>query len=354
MPPVFARGGHQEPRYRLLADGQDISTRLQGRVLSLTLAENRGFEADQLDLEIDDSDGRVSMPRRGSKLTLSLGWAATGLVDKGTFTVDETGHGGVPDKITIRARSADMRGGFTAKRERSFHQKTLGDIVRTIAQPYGLTPLIQNDLQTEWIDHLDQTDESDANLLTRLAEMFDAIATVKQGRLLFLRSGKAMSASGLALPAVTITRASGDGHNFNIADRDSFAGVKANYYDTKAGKKEEVIVYVPADEDTSQDTETPQASEENLKVLRHTYANKANAERAAKAEVNRLQRGVATFSINLAIGRPELFPELPATIRGWKPEIDSASWILKRTTHSYSDSGGLKTALELEVRASDV
>lgn len=349
----MARGGHREPRYRLLADGQDVTSRLQGRVESLTLSENRGFEADQLDLVIDDADGHVRLPRRGARLSLALGWVDTGLVDKGSFTVDEFEHNGVPDKLTIRARSADMRGGFTAKRERSFHQKTVGDIVRTIAQPYGLSPLIQPDLQTEWIDHIDQTGESDANMLTRIAEMFDAIATIKQGRLLFMRSGKAMSASGLPLPAVTITRASGDGHRFGIADREQYAGVKANYYDTNASKKEEVIVYVPADEDPQQDTDPPQASEENLKVLRHTYANKANAERAAKSEVNRLQRGVATFSITLAIGRPELFPELPATVRGWKPEIDAASWILKRTSHSL-DGNGLKTALELEVRASDV
>ncbi len=41
-------------------------------------------------------------------LRVFLGWQATGLVDKGTFIVDEVEYGGLPDQITLRARSADM------------------------------------------------------------------------------------------------------------------------------------------------------------------------------------------------------------------------------------------------------
>lgn len=41
-------------------------------------------------------------------------------------------------------------------------------------------------------------------------------------------------------------------------------------------------------------------TDENVLVLSRTYANRANAERAAKMQWERLQRGVATFSIQLA------------------------------------------------------
>lgn len=34
--------------------------------MSLTLTDNRGFEADQLDLELDDADGQIVLPRRGT------------------------------------------------------------------------------------------------------------------------------------------------------------------------------------------------------------------------------------------------------------------------------------------------
>ena len=41
--------------------------------------------------------------------------------------------------------------------------------------------------------------------------------------------------------------------------------------------------------------------------------------RAARAEWERIQRGVAEFDITLARGRPELYPEQPTTVRGSSP-----------------------------------
>ena len=39
--------------------------------------------------------------------------------------------------------------------------------------------------------------------------------------------------------------------------------------------------------------------------------NRANAERAAKMQWERLQRGVASFSLQLAEGRDDLYTECP-------------------------------------------
>ena len=87
---------------------------------------------------------------------------------------------------------------------------------------------------------------------------------------------------------------------------------------------------------------------DNVKVLRHTYASRSNAERAARAEWQKMQRGVATFNITLARGRAELFPSLHAKVSGWKPQIDGTGWSVGRVVHSLNDSG-FTTALELDV-----
>lgn len=92
---------------------------------------------------------------------------------------------------------------------------------------------------------------------------------------------------------------------------------------------------------------------DNTKTLRHVYASKESAKRSARAEWRRLQRGVATFAITLATGRPELIPELPATVRGWKPAIDGTDWIISRVAHNLTEAG-YTTALELEIRATDI
>ena len=53
--------------------------------MSLTLTDNRGFEAEQLDLELDDSDGQIVLPRRGAVIQFALGWKGQPLFRKGAL-----------------------------------------------------------------------------------------------------------------------------------------------------------------------------------------------------------------------------------------------------------------------------
>ena len=48
-----------------------------------------GLEADQVDIELDDSDGLLDLPARGAFITLWLGWQGTPLEPKGDFTVGD-------------------------------------------------------------------------------------------------------------------------------------------------------------------------------------------------------------------------------------------------------------------------
>lgn len=443
---------HPSPIFSLTVDGEDITNKVADRLSYLTLTDNRGFDADQLDIVLDDSDGKLALPHRGAVIRLALGWKESGLGDKGSFTVDEVEHGGAPDIMTIRARSADLRSGLTTQRERSFHGKTVGDIVRTIAAENDadgkpLEPVISARLDTLVIDHIDQTNESSVNLLTRMAGMFDAIATVKNGRLMFIHAGGGVTASGKPLPTVTITRQSGDRHHFSITDRGIYTHVKATWNDIdtqikrevtwskadddaensgkatpetttaaagafktlngtrknrsaalRAAQKEwgrikkiaaeraryvgvkvayndlnlhvaSIVSYGDEDERRNQqkankqkkrdDTKNapPQVaievSADNIKVLRHPYANQTEAVRAARTEWRRLQRGMAEFSISLAHGRPEIIPEMPAIVQGFKQEIDSTDWTITRATHNLSDAG-LTTKLEFEIKATEI
>jgi phage protein D len=124
-------GSALAPDFMLMLESRDITGNISNRLIQLTMTDNRGFEADQLDIELDDSDGLVQLPVRGAVLTLFLGWKDSALVGKGSFTVDEVEHRGAPDTVTIRARSADFRGSLNSRREESWHDKTLGQIVES-------------------------------------------------------------------------------------------------------------------------------------------------------------------------------------------------------------------------------
>jgi phage protein D len=320
------------PAFRITVDGNDIAQLISPRLMSLDLTDNRGIEADQLSLTLSDHDGLLAIPPTGAVIRLWLGWSDTGLVDKGTYTVDETEHSGAPDVLSIRARSADLRKGLKTKRERSWSNTTLGDVLGDIALGNGLTATIANALDGLPILQLDQANESDANLLSRIGEEFDAVVTVKAGCLLSLPAGGGKTASGTELPHITLTRADGDQHRYLHADRDSYDGVRAYFYDVNSAKKQEAIA----------------GGGENLKDLRHTYSDRQSALRAARAAFNRLQRGSATLSYTLAMGRPNLIPELTYTLQGVKSEIDEIIWYGGNVQHSFSAENGYIVSLELE------
>jgi phage protein D len=92
---------------------------------------------------------------------------------------------------------------------------------------------------------------------------------------------------------------------------------------------------------------------ENVLELTTIFASKAQAIRAAQAKWEEIQRGAAEFSITLAIGRADLFPEIPVTVRGFKNVIDNQAWVISRVVHRLNSSGFTST-LELQVKSSDI
>ena len=315
-----------------MVEGNDIAQRISPRLISLELTDNPGLEADQLSITLSDHDGMLAIPAKGARLQLWLGWSDTGLVDKGSYTVDEIEHSGAPDVLSIRARSADLRKGLKTKRERSWSNTTLGEVLGDIATGNGLTATVASGLGGMPIQQLDQANESDANLISRLGEAFDAVASIKAGCLLCLPAGGGKTVSGLELPHITLTRADGDQHRYLQADRNSYDGVRAYYYDINRAQKQEAIA----------------GGGDNLKDLRHSYSDQQSALRAARAAFKRLQRGSATLSYTLARGRADLIPELTYTLQGVKAEIDAIIWYGGNVQHRLTADGGYTLSLELE------
>ncbi|ENA1755131.1 phage late control D family protein [Yersinia ruckeri] len=368
------------PDFMLNINQKNITQTIRPRLLSLSLTDNRGFEADQLDIELDDADGQLAMPERGAVVSVALGWEGQSLIGKGDFTVDEVEHHGAPDTLTIRARSADFRGSLNARREVSYHETTLGKVVAQVAERNQLKAMLAKGLTDIAISHIDQTQETDAKFITRIASLHGAVAAVKAGRLLFIKPGSGVTASGQPIPQITITRQDGDQHNFSIADRGAYTGVSASWLHTKDPKpakpKKVKLQRKPKfkqlralEHPKAKPTRTKAAkekkpveekqgdylagSEENVFVITTIYATQKAAMNAAKAKWEKLQRGVAEFSINLAMGRADLFPEMPIKVSGFKSVIDRQNWIISKVTHNLSNSG-FTTQLSLEVLLSDV
>ena len=240
---------------------------------------------------------------------------------------------GAPDEITVRARSADFTAELRVRAERSWRDTTLGAVLRDLAGRHGLQPNIDPGLAAIAVPVLQQSRQSDGALLERLGHLYDAAATVKAGRLIFAPIGAGRTATGAALPdALTITRRDGDRHRWSLPQRDQYEGVTATWHDKAAAKRQTVTA----------------GGGSSHKRLRRVYATEADAKAAAQGEWGRVQRAAATMSYELALGRPDLYPERKVRLSGFKPEIDGATWLVSQATHNLSDSSGLSTSLELE------
>ena len=366
-------GGKIAPDFMLKLDDRDITQNVSPRLISLSMTDKRGLEADQLDIQLDDSDGRLVLPARGATLSLWLGWEGAPLLQKGNFTIDTIEFQGAPDKLTIRGCSADFRGKLNVRREQSWHDTTIGAIVNTIAQRNQLTASVAAGLSSITISHIDQSQETDAAFLTRLAERNGAFVSIKAGKVIFMKAGQAVTASGKTIPLMVIERGDGDRHLFSVADRENYSGVTAKWLQTRDPKKQNTQLSINRLPDgqvpealTHPEAAAPTAgagkaqppqemlvgSAENVFELTTVYASEEQALRAAEAKWRALQRGTVKFSIQLALGRADLFPETPVLVNGFKRVIDEQAWIISEVVHTLSESG-FTTRLNLELNATD-
>ena len=326
-----ARSGMVRPVFKVVVGGTDVTRRLESHLTSMTLVACREDHADQLELEFEDTAGRIAMPRKGVSIDVALGFDDAGMCLQGSYVVDEVEHRGAPDTITVRARSARVAGPLAVRKERSWSDTTVGHIVSVIAGEHGLTPRVSDALASQPVSQLDQT-ESDMALLKRLGKHWDAVATVKNGYLLFAPIGHGKTASGTGLGTVTLQRGSGDRHHFQEVDRSAYTGVRARWYDMNGARGRLALA----------------GKNGHVKILRGDFPTEADAKRAAEAELARVKRGAATFTLDLAIGRPDVFPEMPVELVGWPDDITAYEWIVSKATHKLDGNGGYLTSLELE------
>lgn len=318
----------------LLDDGTDLAAKINPRFLDLRLTEKRGGAADELFLTLHNHDGLLIAPRTGRMLSLALGWKrggpSTGLVSKGRFKVDEVEESGPPDVITIRARSADLAGDYRKRRTQTWRDTTVGAVLNSIAGRYGNAAQVHPDLAALAIAVIEQHGKSDMAFVMDLGSRFDALATWKDGRLIFMPVGSRTTATGKAIPTLTLTRRDGWSWRFTEADREKNDGAQAEWHDQDEGKRKKVST-----------------GGENLKKLKRVYASEAEAQQAAQAATAKGKRGAFTFDYELAEADLQIQPNARVRLAGWNARIDAIEWLVESVETSLG-AGGLQQKITLE------
>jgi phage protein D len=317
------------PKFKILADKADITSLLDGRLLSLTITDEIGLVSDTLTLELDDRDAVLEIPPRGAELEAFLGYDE--LYPMGKFVVDEAELKSPPATMTITARASNSAfrdiGAFKSPKSYSWQEYTLLGIIQTIAKRYGLTESVSEDFKKILVKHIDQTDESDCAFIQRLAGDYGASVKIAGGRLLFIEPLSGKFPDGTPLPAISIKESEVCGYQMRLAERGKYEKVIAKYYDFDAAEEKQVSVGAGSPAFT----------------LRDTFISAAQARLRATAKLAEIQQGTKTLSLDL-IGNPLVCAESVIDLPNLRPEV-AGRWIVKSARHSLTASG-YKTNIE--------
>lgn len=339
-PPTTGDQAYHQPRaaWRVVLAGEDITERFAPRLISLKISEKLGESADQLEIELDDSDGLLALPKADARISVQLGWArgtgvTPGLVNKGSFKVDDVKWEGPPDKVSLTARGADLKDSFRTRKSKIWKDTTLGAIVEQIAADHSLTARCHPDLASTAVSLAEQSNKSDMQFLRDLGRRYDAIATVKDASLIFAPHNAKTTATGKLIPTLVVTRQSGDRYSYSRAERErANDGAEAQYHDQGAASRKKVA-----------------KGGGKRRRLKRVYASEADAGHAAQSATNRGQRASAKLTLTLALGDARIAAGHKVTALGFKTEIDKIKWRVASVDHQMNGSGGFTSQLELEV-----
>ncbi len=325
-----------KPTFRVTADGADISGLLGSRLSSIEVVDRAGVESDSCTITLaDPGPFPIALPRTGAVLEVFLGYFPIA-ESLGKYVVDEITISGPPDQMIITGRASphdktnDGQTELQTQKTRSFPDgTTLGDLVQTLAGDHGLDAAISDELAAIVPPHVDQLNESDISLLTRIAANYGAIAKPAGGRLAVVKRGEGKSASGEDLPTVALTPAQVSSWSATIARREPAKTVVAVYRDLNAAEDIEVEV----------------GEGEPVRRLRHTFPDEASAQDAAEAELERSKREGARVTVTLP-GRTDLMAESKLLLVGFREGV-AGEWTIEGVTHRL-DAGGYAVTVEAE------
>lgn len=339
------------PDFKIEAQDKDITKLVNDRLVSLCVTDDEGITSDLLEIVLDDRDNRLIIPPANSELKVWLGYKGEELFYRGLFVFDEYELDGKPDQVTLRAKAAHAGNSKTVKGieaklkdqlTRSWTGQTLESIAGQIATEAGLTPRVFPDLGKEVIAQVDQTAESNRNLLTRLARERNAVFKVSGGYLLFVPRGQDKRYSGATIePVYLYYGAKPKAAKYASAltkwhlvksESNAYRGVQASWHDIDRAEQLSVIVG---------DSNGP------VKILKGNYPNADEAGRAAAAELDRITRGKSAPTFTMP-GQPLLGAESIVEVSGLRSEFNG-QWTVKKADHRYRKSSGYVTVIDCEL-----
>jgi len=316
------------PDYAIInkTNGQNITEQLKPWMIRLTLQESADNHNDTLSLSMN-GQGINQFPPSGTVLEVQLGYKETGLVSFGHYKVDTKTLTGMPLVLNIKAGQTDFNAPIKTQKTRHFDNKTLGDVLATIAKENELEiAALSKPIADSVIPYLRQNQESDMNLIRRLAKEYSADGTVKSGKLVFKEKQQ---------PAIVKTIHPSDLIDFrlNWIDKPKYDRVIATWHDRDTATAHEATY-----------DGTAFVTDKTGLIARVT--EKSNSQTEAKKRAasywHTLHQLQLSATLNMT-GNPTITSKTGLKLQGFTPDTDGIIIYVESVTHTID--AGYKTTL---------
>jgi uncharacterized protein len=313
------------PFIEVTVNGKPVSGAFYSRLVSARICDAPGQKADTVDLTFDDAGNEIEMPPNGALIVVRFGFRDFGASKMGVFTVEKPTISGGPhgEFLNLSGRSADMRSDVKEPLSEHFDDQTLGQITEALAARHGYRAKVDQELASIQLPYTARVGQSAVDFLTRLADRFGALFSVKDQTFLLLRRGA-------FLPPITIHKHECESWEFEFEPRPQYGSSEAGWFDRSKGK----VTY-----ETYHGT-----SGGPRKRMRVIYPTEKEAGAAARSETERLGRATGSGSLTLG-GRPEIMADAPLITAGFRPEVNG-QWSVAGVDHVYEET--YMTTIKLE------
>lgn len=305
--------------------GRVVSGLMQPRLIRATVTDGTGIEGDGVTIELDNAGDVIDRPQKGDTLEFGGGYRETGGARRfGSYIIEDAEKSGPKRRLTVIARAGAIGEKSKEKKNRSWEDKTIEQIVSQIAGEMNLTPAVDPDLASLKIPFRAQLNESDIHMLTQIGQRLGAMPNTKDGHLVFARKGKGMSISGAALPIVEIgpdDLYGEDAFRLRGCARGKYGAIRAYWHDPATASRKKV---------EEKDGDGP------VYEIPELFQDEAEAQAAVKGQRNNSDREEEKLSLTV-VGRETRQAEAKMNVSRIDRDADG-EWSIDSITHNFIGS----------------
>ena len=319
--------------YQINIAGADVSSNFSPHLISLRVNDKVGTHSDTATIDLDDTDGRIQMPRDRDPVQVLLGWEDGGVRQVFDGFVDEirsSGSRGGGRILTVGCKGMDTKAKPKQPQQRHFDDKTIQDVLTEAGQFAGISSVtVDPALSSIKREYVEMRDESFIHLGERLArEIGGNFRVIGTTAIMSLRGGGyssfVLATWGDNLQAWDMSPTLG---------RPQFKKTRARWYDRKKAKWMEEEVEVSLDADAEH-------------VARYAEPNKDQSTNRGESDKATSERDAAEGSCTIE-GNTEAIPDGLCYLAGCREGIDGP-YRIEAVEHEYDRNGGYVTRLDLK------